>query len=252
MSDEDKDILKKAYQDFFKKEGNTKPGIVKRFDSKRNIVLLISSDIAQDGYFVLKIFRGKDRYIRKKKEAFFLGSLDRAKIEVPELVFDSSDYMILEYLGEKNLLDLLEVPQKGMSYLDLLGFFKKALDIIFDFGSTYNKTQKRPYILYDINLRNFLIRGQALARIDFESCRTGLIEEDLGRFLAYLVTYYPIFDGIKKRLFKDLYRDIFSRKTQVKKDRLISEIKDELKSIRDRRGIKEDLACLLDGLIASV
>jgi hypothetical protein len=99
----------------------------------------------------------------------------------------------------------------------------------------------RRIILWDINLRNFLV-GYKLYGIDFEECREGAYEEDLGRLLAFIVTYAPAFTPYKIEFAREVYNALGSR-LDLDRDRVMAETTKEFDAIRDRRGmeIPEDI-----------
>lgn len=192
------------YKELLKNKNKIEYDIQSKFLSKKNNVFSISYQNEEDktDTGVIKVF-GK-RLKQLEKEAFMLTILKDKEAAVPRIYFKGDDFLFIEYLGEKTLLDIIidqeSISQKGSD-------FEKQSNIIIDIiiekvciclKSCYFEIKKatgKSIITGDMNLRNFIFRNTSyedeLYRIDFEDYRTGIIEEDLGSFCAFILSYYP-------------------------------------------------------------
>ncbi len=99
----------------------------------------------------------------------------------------------------------------------------------------------------DMNLRNFILKntfpGGELYRIDFEDYKTGIIEEDLGSFCAFILSYCPAFTEWKVELARKFIIS-FKRNFCLDINNMKEEIKKNLSVLNLRRGDKypDDLA----------
>ncbi|HAJ95776.1 MAG TPA: hypothetical protein DCP02_06040 [Actinobacteria bacterium] len=209
---------------------------IQKFYSKRNEVCLVKDRDGSDGEnYVLKIFKGRQKERRKKIEGNFLKDLRISSLHVPELLLTGKDYLLMEYIKGSTLLDIL-IRHEGNGSSDDRPFLM-AIDFIYDFYRHTLESAGRSYILKDINLRNFICREDKLYRIDFEDCAPGYIEEDLGKLFAFMLTYDPVFTEWKISRVKDFFKYL-SDKYSADTDNIKSEMKRELISIEDRRGLE--------------
>ncbi|MCD4669365.1 MAG: aminoglycoside phosphotransferase family protein [Actinomycetia bacterium] len=209
---------------------------IRKFYSKRNEVYLVedSSDSVGENY-VLKIFKGRQKEKRKRIEENFLKDLSKSFLNVPELLLTGKDYLLMEYIKGDTFLDILIQHEEGSSCDDRP--FLMVIDFIYDFYRHTLKSAGQSYILKDINLRNFIYKGDQLYQIDFEDCAPGYIEEDLGKLFAFILTYDPVFTDWKISRVKDLFKYL-SDKYSADIDSIRSEMKKELISIEDRRSLE--------------
>ena len=77
-------------------------------------------------------------------------------------------------------------------------------------------------ILYDVNLRNFLLNHKGIVKVDFEDCRRGTMEGDIGKMAAFILTYDPIFTDFKKDFAADMINEAIL-KLKIDKEQVISE-----------------------------
>jgi len=208
---------------------------IQKFYSKRNEVYLVEDrGDSAGGNYVLKIFKGRQKQKRKRIEENFLKDLSMSFLHAPELLLNGKDYLLMEYIKGSTLLDILIRYEENGSSDDRP--FLMAIDFIYDFCRHTLKSMGRSHILKDINLRNFIYKGNELYRIDFEDCAPGYIEEDLGKLFAFILTYDPVFTDWKISRVKDLFKYLLE-KYSADIERVKSEMKKELISIEDRRGL---------------
>ncbi len=204
--------------------------------SKRNSVFRFSNDANS---YVLKKFNNR---VFMTTETAILEMLLRRKVKVPKIISVNNDEIVLEDLGDLTFLDWLESEEKNNSsdyhymIIQLLSFFRKFYETTLEY---YGKQ----YILNDVNLRNFLIRDNIVYGIDFEMCKEGSLETDIGKLLAYIITYNPIATDWKYGFINDLLH-IFTINFNLNPTKLVNEFKRELYAIISRRKLKLNQDCV--------
>jgi len=248
------------YKELLKNKINIEYSIQTQFLSKKNNVFKISyqNEKGKAGLGVIKVF-GK-RLKQLEKEAFMLTLLRDKKVAVPEIYFKGNDFLFIEYLGEKTLLDIITGQELiSRSNSQQLSDFEKRSSRTIDsiigkvcscLNSCYleikNATGKS-LITGDMNLRNFILKstsyGDDMYRIDFEDYKIGIIEEDLGSFCAFILSYYPAFTEWKIGLARKFIIS-FKKNFCVDMDNIKKEIEKSLSMLNLRRGdnYPDDLA----------
>ena len=209
---------------------------LKKFYSRKNSVYLVRRKKEdQQKLYVLKVYHGVDKLKRKRNEEFFLTGLKKSLINVPEIFSSDEDCLLMEYLEDATLLDILVESEINSS--NNIEPFYRTLNIINRFNLQASGLKGESYILKDMNLRNFIYKDKKIWRIDLEDSSLGAIEEDYGRLLAFILTYDPVFTEWKMSKVKILL-DSISIKYKVDFDLIVSEMKKELSSIEERRRLK--------------
>lgn len=219
--------------------------IEKQFNSKKNKVYLVRADIEGAGQkrFVLKQYKGRRR--SASREADILVELYKRGVSVPELYYRGAKSIVIEYVNGPTLIDVMTdaeyIAGQKFDYINAKGMASHIARWLDDFYKAMEQITGRSIILWDINLRNFLV-GYKLYGIDFEECREGAYEEDLGRLLAFIVTYAPAFTPYKIEFAREVYNAL-GRRLDLDRDRVMAETAKEFDAIRDRRGmeIPEDI-----------
>lgn len=196
--------------------------------SKRNTVLRA---IENNNTYIIKKFTNKES-LNKEKETLHL--LKKGKVNVPEIIKSEDNFLYLSDLGSNTFLHWYEESEK-QNTLDIyiVNEFCKWLKKFYEVLNNHFKEQK---ILYDVNFRNFLIFNNTFYGIDFELVKTGSIEEDAGKLLAYGLTYAPVMTEWKIN-FRNILLDILSKELNINKEIIIEEERKELLLIENRRGI---------------
>ncbi len=230
------------YKELLKNKKNIEYNIQAQFLSKKNNVFKISyqNENGKTDSGVIKVF-GK-RLEQLEKEVFMLTMLKNKGAAVPEIYFKGDDFIFIEYLGEKTLLDIITGQESIIqNEYDFEKQSNKIIDNIIEkvcscLKSCYfemNKETEKSIITGDMNLRNFILKntfhGEKLYRIDFEDYKSGIIEEDLGSFCAFILSYYPAFTEWKVELArkfiiffkKNFYIDINNIKREIEKSLLM-------------------------------
>ena len=209
-----------------------------KLNSKRNSVYRINNNSKT---YIVKKFNDINYMLI---EAEILNILLHSKASVPKIISVSNDEVILEDLGDITFLDWLVKEEKNSSVsyhkmiIKLLGFLQK-------FYKATNEYYGKQYIINDINLRNFLVNNNKVYGIDFELCKEGRIEADIGKMIAYIITYDPVATDWKFKFIND-FAHIFLLNFNLNVVLLIKEIKLELYKIMAKRKLDinaDDIIC---------
>jgi tRNA A-37 threonylcarbamoyl transferase component Bud32 len=227
-------------QDFLDQCGITEYTCEKQFVSKKNKVHLVRA-ILGDGStrsFVVKEYL--DNHHSIQREADILEGLYREGISVPRLYYRGEGSIVMEYIKGSALLDVMTdaeyIAREGIDYINVKGISSHVSRWLEVFYKVAERITGEKTILWDINLRNFLV-GYKLYGIDFEDCRKGAVEEDMGRLMAYIVTYEPAFTPFKIQFAREVYSALAIR-VPLDSDRVMAEMEKEFDAIRERRGMK--------------
>ena len=160
-----------------------------KFKSKRNAVLL------RDG-IVEKHFNSAEA---AALEALALQNLQAAGLNVPKVYALDGSVLKMQYLAGETLPDLIERWEGCSAAADIEAI---AAAIIDWFAKFYNAvaTDKTTEIRGDVNGRNFLFNAGHCWGVDFEEKVYGTKEQDIGRLIAFIVTYNPPGTQIKTQL----------------------------------------------------
>jgi predicted Ser/Thr protein kinase len=227
-------------KEFIDRWNITEYQIEKQFNSKKNRVYLVRADIegAGEKRFVLKQYKGRRNSI--SREADILAELYKRGVGVPELYYRGAKSIAMEYVKGPTLIDVMTDAEymagQKFDYINAKGMASHIARWLGNFYKAMEKTTGKGIILWDINLRNFLV-GYKLYGIDFEDCREGAYEEDLGRLLAFIVTYAPAFTPYKIEFAKEVYNAL-GRRLALDRDRVMVEMLKEFDAIRERRGME--------------
>jgi hypothetical protein len=214
--------------------------------SRKNNVYKIELDFGNNkSTYILKEYAGRDRYIKIKKELFFYDILKESDLKIPGIFFKGDAVLVMDFISDETLLDYIikkedsENSKKPACYSPgtFINDYEpviKACKYMDDFNRFLKSRTGRSFILNDINLRNFLLFGKKLYRVDFEDCREGEIEEDIGKFIAFFLTYGPAFTEWKRSV-SVFIKDFCKNSMGVDIARVDMEIHMEFKRMRERR-----------------
>lgn len=216
-----------------------RPKVIKKFNSKRNEVFLIEGQERAGKKFILKRY-WVDKYLYKEEK--ILRRLKNDYLNVPEIYYRGSDYMVMEYISGKTFLAyLLEQESLKKEIKKLQPVINKLCEWLNDF---YNIMRKNGNIIRgDINFRNFILHEspelniKEIYGLDFENPGKGSIEKDVGKIAAFLVTYSPVFTEWKLKLAQYLYR-IMIKKFFLEPELITKHYQSELGNIEQRRGLR--------------
>lgn len=197
--------------------------------SKRNTVYRIRK---KDKTFIRKQFSSD---FRMNNEVNILNTLKNEGANVPRILSIHNKELNLEDLGEVTLLDWLISAEEECSnnYHDTI---LRLMSFLHDFYRITKDTYGSVYILGDVNLRNFILKDNKIFGIDFELSGKGDIEMDIGKLIAYIVSYDPVATEWKIKFVNDCIH-IFSLNFTIDMIKMLSFVEWELKNIEKRRNI---------------
>ncbi len=224
-------------QEFIETRNIIEYSVDKQFFSKKNRVHLVRAVLndCTEQLFVVKEY--PEQVSPVNMEASLLVALDKKGLSVPKLYYKGKGSIVMEYIRGATLVDALTdaeyYTRKSRDYINIKGLAEHLARWLDGFYRTSSQITGKSTILQDINLRNFLL-GYKLYGIDFEDCREGLIEEDMGRLLAFIVTYEPAFTTFKMGFAREVYYAL-AKRMPLNRDRVIAEASKEFDAIRERR-----------------
>lgn len=184
-----------------------------RFASKRNEVTLEAGEVVK---------RYKDLE-GLRREAWALEYLSNLGLAVPALLAVDEDSLRMEYIPGETYEALTEsmTVEKAAALARWLADYQRMTGLLRG----------------DVNLRNFLWTGQACVGVDFEDPPlAGQGETDMGKILAYAVTYGPAFT-VEKEQCANLLLAAFS-KTGGEREKIREAYLKEIGEMNHRRSGK--------------
>ncbi|MFZ5973997.1 MAG: hypothetical protein ACOYU3_01130 [Bacillota bacterium] len=198
---------------------------ITRFKSKQNDVSLVADETLPEGICIEKRFYDR---VKKQKEIKINGRVQSSGLAAPRVLGKSKDTIRYEYIEGKTLCALLDEAEASDCETQILPAFFRLCDWLRTFQSATGM------IFFDINLRNFIVSNGELYGFDYEDARSGRIETDFGRLLAFILTYDPAFSVLKMQLCRRLLRYI-SEDAGINEATVLSEMKNELETMKTRR-----------------
>lgn len=132
--------------------------------------------------------------IRKRYRSAFAYGHETAQLKrlhthglcVPRVLHHQPDIAFLEDFGDTTYVDVLDLFKEEAAFHAPM---RALMDFLFAY---YGITHA---LRGDVNLRNFLYRDGACCGVDFEEPETnGPYESDMGRIIAFILTYAPAFN----------------------------------------------------------
>ena len=132
-------------------------------------------------------------------EAAELKRLCEAGLLVPKLLSHEGNVIRMSYINGETLPDMLTRLEEAGDTGDAVAPIKFADEIIRWFDDYYKAVdhEKTGIIRGDVNGRNFVFNNGHCWGLDFEEQATGHIEQDIGRLIAYVLTYDPPGTAVK-------------------------------------------------------
>lgn len=198
--------------------------IIKQFKSRQNQVCLINARNEKGReYYVFKQ-HSSDRAEKEKK---ILEELYGKGVKVPRVLYTSKSAIIMEYISGDTLIERIELLEKN----NLSGKYEISAVALF-FKEFYEAIKGR--IHWDINFSNFIFHEENLWGVDFEDVKEGEKETDIGRFVAFLMTYSPAFTDWKLNFLREFYSKI-KENMQIDKHKIRTAMTDEFLRMNERR-----------------
>lgn len=204
----------------------------KKLSLRNNVfyVETISGEKLKSSYIVKE-----HRHSSKGDEVFFLSTLKRYGLNVPEIIWHDSRFMIMQYIQGTLLTDLLTSPGENQELWinQLAGWLKKLHGFI-------NSSSRVCLCKSDLNLRNFIFDGREFYGLDFEDVCFYPPERDLGGICAFILNNDPMFERWKYRICSSLIRayetvPVNSFFTELDREAIWYYLIEELKAAASRR-----------------
>ena len=225
--------------------------IKKQFNSKKNSVYWINTErerfTGTGKQFVLKEYNHSQQSL--EREADMLQKLKIRHVAVPHLFYAGHESIVIEYIEGPLLLDFIcwQENVNGSNSSELAGPVYQAIYSLCrwfkEFYSAARDVSGKQLIMGDVHFRNFIIR-EKIYGVDFEECREGRIEEDIGRLCAFALTYTPAFTSWKIAMTGELFR-ILNLELDLEKEVTKREMQKELLAIAKRRTSSYEMVELL-------
>lgn len=228
--------------EFCKKFNIVSYQLEKRFYSKKNEVALYSFCDAKNNLkkWVVKHFSSPRRC---RKEAKVLKILSSSGLAVPGIIYSTNHCIIMEYIQGETLLAWLEKSeQTAAPVAGTTGLLTALASWLQDAYQALHRAYGHSMILGDVNLRNFVL-SECIYGLDFEECRAGSPEEDLGRLCAFVLTYNPGFTLWKYR-FVAAIKNVIAAELNLSWQRVFTEMLKELEQMSKRRNEQNMQAAL--------
>lgn len=201
--------------------------IIKQFKSRQNQVCLINARNEQ----------GREYYVYKQhssdhaeKEKITLKELYSKGVKVPKVLHSNKTAILMEYLDGDTLIERIEFLEQ-MNYSGK----KEITEVVRFLKEFYEALGDR--IHWDINFSNFVFHEDNLWGVDFEDVTQGEKETDMGRFIAFLMTYAPAFTKWKLHFLREFY-PMAKEYLKIDKHKVRIAMMDEFLRIQQRRQIK--------------
>ncbi|MTI69227.1 MAG: hypothetical protein FH751_03085 [Firmicutes bacterium] len=191
---------------------NTKDYSLKKEYKSKNKVQLIGMYTANNDkkYYVKKSISNHKKML---KEIDILGILNKNKLTVPKVLFEQESSYIREYIEGKNLLFLLNDFEKKQNKKFC---YSKNETLIYNFLEWIDKfyyileiQTGEKIILNDMDLTNFILNDKGIYGLDFEMCKRGEKERDMGMFLSNILTLDNPFTNWKIRFTRQVLKRIY-------------------------------------------
>lgn len=150
--------------------------------SRNNVVTLTEEGIR-------KQFADKEECQKESKLYAQLSMLEF----FPKVVESGEDFIVLQYLGERTLLKILNECEKKGDMQGFLGYMQKLAGVF----RRLNEYQNYEFVYRDVNFRNFLVKDGKLFCIDLADLSTGELCQPLGETIAFLLSYDEAFTPFK-------------------------------------------------------
>ena len=205
--------------------------IIKKFKSKENSVYLVHNN-QENGKKVFILKQYSRPFKKMAREKYLLQRLKREGVNVPDLLKVEEESILLEYINGPLLIDILSEQEKlagsesSCLTLTVFSIINSLSAWLKDFYTATQRIAGKQLILGDISFRNFIFTDK-LYGIDFEECRKGVIEEDVGRICTFALTCEPAFTTWKLALVSAVINELIVN-LSLNEERIKREIKKQL------------------------
>jgi len=118
-------------------------------------------------------------------------------VYVPKVISRENNLIAMEYIEGVTLTDFIELAET-----DTVSLYPNIVaERLADWFTAFYDALPQGCIRGDVNCRNFIVTPDGnIAGVDFEEAYFGEREADLGRLIAFILTYTPQYTDYKKRL----------------------------------------------------
>ena len=222
--------------------------IKKKFKSRENNVYLVRAYKDNNEAWDLVVKRTNSHY-GIKKEIEILKHLNEYGVMSPEIYYNTSNLVVMKYIHGEALLDRLLIPDKK-NMTELKQTIEKLIYWFISYYRAMTVWNKNLYIKSDVNLTNFIICDDIIFGLDFENCRPGIVEEDIGRLCTNILMCNPNNFTFNHDLLYKIIK-MTSQEVRIDTERVIREIKviseksnDKIDCIYSRENIKDIISSL--------
>jgi RIO-like serine/threonine protein kinase len=153
----------------------------RRFFSRRNEVYLFCGKLP-DGKQIQFVYK---KFVQGNKENEYTALTALKGGRFPHILACGNDAICLEYIKGQTMLECLEESERSGETCS--GFINELLYFLQGFY------ESMPGFVYgDVNLRNFIVAESGIYGVDLEETHPGRPEIDIGRAMAFILTYYPV------------------------------------------------------------
>jgi len=195
-----------------------------RFKSKRNTVLLCDG-VIEKHYSSVEMAAFEARELRRLKTLGFL--------RVPEVVELSGAVLKMQYIPGDTLPDIIAHSENSSASISAETIVDSLVGWLREFYRAVD-TDITGEIRGDVNGRNFIFDGTYCWSVDFEEKIYGVKEQDIGRLMAFILTYDPAGTSVKKELAEMLLK-LAVREIQVEVEEIFRWRDLELQAMMRRR-----------------
>lgn len=200
--------------------------------SKRNDVFLMANGNEK---WICKNFKDKESYHNEKIAYTYINQV--GKLNCPKLLdFDDENLTLtIEYIEGITLLDVLEYCEKNNDRKKAVAYLKELIDWMKKFHEIYTQSNQK-WMLFDVNLRNFIVHDEEIYGIDYELIQEGLQSDDYVKLIAMYLFYDPINSEFKKEVKKALCQ-YYDGVLGFNSKSLEGELKNQIRLIQIRRNL---------------
>jgi len=141
-------------------------------------------------------------------EADMLAHLRNRGVSVPKIISCENNLLAMEYIQSKTLTDYIESCENGADQT----LTETIIEQLVCWFESFYDALPQGSVRGDVNCRNFLVTPDGnIVGVDFETINTGIRETDLGKLIAFILTYRPQNTAYKKYLTDLLCQKFISR-----------------------------------------
>lgn len=218
-------------EEFYDIHGIKSIHINKKLSSNTNNVYWIKAykDSYQSWDLTIKLYKNEKSKYSFNKEVDILKHLSYHGVPVPEIYYSSNRLIIMEHISGEVLLE------KILNSSNNIDDYRIINELIIWFESFYRamkKWKKSLYVKADVSLTNFIFKDKIYG-IDFDGCQPGIIEEDIGKLCAFILTYSTEFNASRFQ-FINRFIQVFTQELRLDTEVVIREMKNVIAKLSEK------------------